>query len=445
MTTEIILPEMGEGVIEGLISAWLKQVGDEVEEFEPIVEVETDKVTTEVVAETSGILQEIRVAEGETVAVGTVLGVIKGSAGADTTDEDEAPAAEPAPATAAAPATTHTRSLNSNGHHTKTYSRKLNNGRMSPVVARMVAEHDLEFAEIEGTGRDGRVTKKDVLAFMETVEEEEAEAVPVQKVAQPAITTKTLQPERPVSKPQPAPTPQPTPAPAAPVDMGSGELVKLTGMRRAIADHMVRSKQTSPHVSTFFEFDYSAVVAHRAAHKAQFAKDGVKLTYMPYLIMATVEALKKHPLVNAQWTEEGILLKKEINLGMATAVPSGLIVPVIKGADGLNLLGLSRTVNDLADRARDNKLQPNEVQGGTFTITNHGASGSLMGTPIINQPQVGILGVGLIEKRVKVINDAIAIRPCAYVSFSFDHRILDGATADAFVMDIKQRIENWPM
>lgn len=451
MSTEIILPEMGEGVIEGLISVWLKQVGDEIEEFEPIIEVETDKVTTEVVAETSGILTEILVPEGETVAVGTVIGRIKTADNA--ADVEPAPEAEPAvEKQTAAVQTTNSRPVNANGHsHSKAYSRKTkNNGRMSPVVARMVAEHDLPFEEIEGTGKDSRVTKKDVLAFMEQMETQE----PIAE-AQPALTTEMFQPEQPAAKPAPAPAakvasprqpqsqPQPQPA-AAPVPADApGELIKLSGMRRAIADHMVRSKHTSPHVTTFFEFDYSAVVAHRKAHKEQFAKDGVKLTYMPYLIMATAEALKKHPLVNAQWTDEGIFQKREVNVGMATAVPSGLIVPVIKGADGLNLLGLARTVNDLAERARDNKLQPNEVQGGTFTITNHGASGSLLGTPIINQPQVGILGVGLIEKRVKVINDAIAIRPCAYVSFSFDHRILDGATADAFVMEIKQRIESW--
>lgn len=217
----------------------------------------------------------------------------------------------------------------------------------------------------------------------------------------------------------------------------------LTAMRRAIADHMVRSKHTSPHATTVFEFDFQAVAKHRAALKDTFEREGVKLTYMPYLALATIQALKAHPLVNATWTDDGILLKREVNLGMAVAVPSGLIVPVIRGADSLNLLGMARTVNDLAERARTNKLRPDEVRGGTFTITNHGTSGSLIGMPIINQPQVGILGIGVIEKRVKVIDDAIAIRPCAFVSFSFDHRILDGATADAFVMDIKRTIESW--
>ena len=238
-----------------------------------------------------------------------------------------------------------------------------------------------------------------------------------------------------VSRPS-SPVPSPFPLPV-------GDVQPLTAMRRAIAEHMVHSKRTSPHVTTMFEFDLTAVATHRAAHRAAFERDGVKLTFMPYWVAAVAEALKKHPLANGQWTDEGILLKKEINIGMAAAIPGGLIVPVIKGADNLNLLGLARTINDLAERARVNRLQADEVRGGTFSITNHGASGSLMGTPIINQPQVGILGIGLIEKRVKVIHDAIAIRTCAYVSFSFDHRILDGATADAFVMDIKKRMEGW--
>jgi 2-oxoglutarate dehydrogenase E2 component (dihydrolipoamide succinyltransferase) len=206
---------------------------------------------------------------------------------------------------------------------------------------------------------------------------------------------------------------------------------------------MVRSKHTSPHVTTVFEVEFSAIVAHRQANKAAFARDGANLTFTPYLIAATVAALKKHPLVNSVWSDEGIILKREINIGMAAAIEDGLIVPVIKNADSLNLLGLARVVNDLTERARNKQLRPDEVQGGTFTITNHGTSGSLFATPIINQPQCGILGVGMIEKRVKVVNDAIAIRPMAYVSLTFDHRILDGASADAFVSSVKEIIESW--
>lgn len=217
----------------------------------------------------------------------------------------------------------------------------------------------------------------------------------------------------------------------------------LTNIRRSIAEHMVRSKHTSPHVTSVFEFDFSAVAAHRKANKDNFERDGVRLTFTAYIVAATVQALKTHPTVNSSWSDEGILLKREINIGMATAIDDGLIVPVIKNADSLNLLGLARIINDLADRARNKQLKPNEVKGGTFSITNHGTMGSLFATPIINQPQCGILGIGAIEKRVKVIDDAIAIRTMAYVSFTFDHRILDGAEADRFVSTIKQQIETW--
>lgn len=217
----------------------------------------------------------------------------------------------------------------------------------------------------------------------------------------------------------------------------------MTGMRRIIAEHMVRSKQTSPHVTTVFEVDFQAVTAHRRAHKEQYARDGARLTFTPYIVAAVAQALKEHPMVNSTWSDEGIVLKRDINIGMATALEDGLIVPVIKNADHYNLLGLARQVNDLAERARNNRLKPEEVQGGTFSITNHGVSGSLFATPIINQPQCGILGIGKIEKRVKVIDDAIAIRPLAYVSFTFDHRILDGALADYFVGTFKEIIEGW--
>jgi 2-oxoglutarate dehydrogenase E2 component (dihydrolipoamide succinyltransferase) len=219
--------------------------------------------------------------------------------------------------------------------------------------------------------------------------------------------------------------------------------VPLTGIRRAIAEHMVRSKATSPHVTTVFEIDFTAVAKHRARNKDMFAKDGAKLTFTSYIISAIVQALKQHPLVNSSWSDDGVVLKRDINVGMAAAIPEGLIVPVLKNADSLNLLGLTRQINDLATRARAGQLRPDEVQGGTFTLTNHGISGSLFATPIINQPQCGILGVGKIEKRVKVINDAIAIRLMAYVSLTFDHRILDGAGADGFVSSVKDILEGW--
>ena len=440
MSFEIIMPEMGEGVVEGTIATWLKQVGDEVEEYEPILEIETDKVTTEVVAEAEGILSAIHAQEGDVVQVGQVLGVIGGAVG-----QSVSPSVGQSIIQSASQLTEPTNQLskptspslqpdNQNGTQdvdVRSYPRTVNGTRVSPVVARMVAEHEIDIAQIEGSGRGGRVTKRDVEGFLERGQSGG------QAVRQ-SVSRSVDQPTQPTSQPI-----QPTRQPSQPTPAAGDELLKLTGMRRAIAEHMVMSKRVSPHATTFFEFDYTAVFAHRAAHKAEFAQQGIKLTYMPYLVLAVAEALRAHPLANAMWTDEGILLKKAINVGMATAVPTGLLVPVIENADELNLRGAARRVNDLAERARINKLQPSELQGGTFTITNHGASGSLMGTPIINQPQVGILGVGLIEKRVKVINDAIAIRPCAYVSFSFDHRVLDGATADALAMAVKARIEGW--
>ena len=432
MATKVIMPEMGEGVVEGTVSRWLKQVGDTVDQYEPLLEIETDKVTTEATAEEAGTLLEILIHEEETVDVGTVLAYI-GEPGEKPQKNGDSPTRQPqakseAEAKTEAEPKQEPAAATSSPSSVRSQPQRYT-GRISPVVGRIAAEHDVDLNLVNGTGRDGRITKKDILAYVEQRE---------------------TQPE-PEAKPEPPTAPQATPqqpvtvSPRHPVTPSAqpGEVVPLTNMRRAIAEHMVRSKQTSPHVTTVFEFDFTAVSQHRAAHKAQFARDGANLTFTAYIVAATVEALKQHPMVNSTWTDEGIELKRQINIGMAAAIDDGLIVPVIKGADGMNLLGLARTINDLTERARKKQLQPAEVQGGTFSITNHGTSGSLFATPIINQPQCGILGVGKIEKRVKVINDAIAIRPLAYVSFTFDHRILDGKTADDFVSSIKQVIENW--
>ncbi|WP_420632016.1 dihydrolipoamide acetyltransferase family protein [Candidatus Leptofilum sp.] len=422
MATKVMMPEMGEGVVEGTVSRWLKQVGDPVDQYEPLLEIETDKVTTEATAEEAGTLLEILIPEGETVDVGTVLAYI-GQAGESVPQNGEAPAkaADPPPETAVQPEPEPT--ITAVRNEPKRYT-----GRISPVVSRIAAEHDVDLNRVNGTGRDGRITKKDILAYIDQRQTQPA-PTPAQQTEAPKPVTR--------SPGHPAMSSSPTGSPAA------GEVVPLTNMRRAIAEHMVRSKQTSPHVTTVFEFDFTAVAKHRAAHKVQFARDGANLTFTAYIVAATVEALKQHPMVNSTWTDLGVELKRQINVGMAAAIDDGLIVPVIKGADGMNLLGLARTINDLTQRARNKQLQPADVQGGTFSITNHGTSGSLFATPIINQPQCGILGVGKIEKRVKVIDDAIAIRPLAYVSFTFDHRILDGKTADDFVSSIKQGIENW--
>lgn len=427
MVMKVILPEMGEGVIEGTLARWLVKPGDHVEQYTPIAEVETDKVTTETTAESAGTILELLVSEGQTVPVGTVLAYI-GEPGEQAPANGDQPApraqsngeAEPAPVppppTAAVPPSAPAVAA----------QRIAYTGRISPVVGRIAAEHEVDLGLVRGTGRDGRITKQDVLAYVEQRGALPADIEPPAAVAPPAT-------------PSAAPS-RPAPSPAI---SGATELVPLTSVRRSIAEHMVMSKRTSPHVTTVFEFDFSNVAAHRHAHKDSFKADGVNLTFTAYIVAATAQALKQHPLANSTWSDDGVILRKDINIGMAAAIDDGLIVPVIKNADGLNLLGLARTINDLTHRARNRQLKPADVQGGTFSITNHGTSGSLFATPIINQPQAGILGTGMIEKRVKVINDAIAIRPLAYVSFTFDHRILDGASADAFVSTIKDQIENW--
>ena len=428
MASRITLPEMGEGVIEGTLARWLVKEGERIEQFAPIAEVETDKVTTETTSETAGTVLKLCVNEGETVPVGTVLAyvgepgetIVENGNGTGAREGGQHKAAAPEPQPAPTPVQTV---AEPKGAYT---------GRISPVVGRIAAEHGVDLGRVAGTGRDGRITKEDVLAY---VEAQETTATP-----SPASPVESRR-EAPPAAPVPA-KPEVSPAPSSYQD-GPADILPLTSIRRSIAEHMVRSVQTSPHVTTVFEFDFSAAAVHRKANKDQYARDGVRLTFTAYIVAATVQALKKHPLVNSSWTDTGILLKREINIGMATAIDDGLIVPVIKNADGMNLLGLARTINDLADRARKKQLKPDDVRGGTLSITNHGTTGSLFATPIINQPQCGILGVGAIEKRVKVIDDAIAIRPMAFVSFTFDHRILDGASADNFVGTIKELIENW--
>ncbi len=443
MSKNVVMPLMGEGVDEGTIVRWMKAEGDTVRRDEPILEIETDKVTVEVNAEQEGVILKIYAQAGQVMRAGAVLAVIgepgeaapqtarasRAAARAVTTAEGARAAVTAAPEASAPPTVIE-----------KATTRDVSGVRVTPVVARMVQEHRIDPRAVSGSGRDGRITKQDVLDYLQSVEHGETPGQPVAANGAPARDVNGDAGDDPADHViAPAPQRKADPVLREPGD----ELATLSGMRRGIADHMVRSKHTSPHVTTLFEFDFSAVDKHRSAHKAEFARDGVKLTFLPYLALATVTALKKHRMANASWTDDGILLKRAINLGIAVAVPTGLLVPVVRGADALNLLGMARAINDLSDRARTNQLKPDEVRGGTFTITNHGTSGSLAGTPIINQPQVGILGIGVIEKRVKVINDAIAIRLCAYISFSFDHRILDGATADAFVMDIKQGVEHF--
>lgn len=442
MSTQVVMPQLGESVVEGTVSRWLKQEGDPVAEYEPLLEVSTDKVDSEIPAPAEGVLLRIFIPEGTTVERGTLLAVI-GAPGdpipdapithGQTTAHEPEPASEPQAAAVPAPAAAE----DSAAH-------------VTPVVARMVAEHKLDLRQITGTGRGGRVTKKDVEAFLEgrgaSAAAAEEDLPPWEQPGSGDLFKPTVDygddaelTPAPVAK-----TPAPPPAALAP----TGQVVPLSTMRRRIAEHMVQSRRTSPHVTTVFEVDLSAVMAHRAANRDAFARQNANLTLTAYFAAAAVTALRGVPIINARWTDDGILMQPFVNLGIAVALDDGLIVPVIRNAHELNLLGLARAVNDRALRAREGKLAPDEAQGGTFTITNHGVSGSLFAMPIINQPQVGILGVGALEKRVKVIEDAhggdmIAIRPCAYISLTFDHRVADGASGDAFMRILKQTLEGW--
>jgi pyruvate/2-oxoglutarate dehydrogenase complex dihydrolipoamide acyltransferase (E2) component len=453
MPTKVIMPQLGESVVEGTVSRWLKHEGDAIAEYEPLVEVSTDKVDTEIPSPASGVILKIYVAEGTTVERGVLLAVI-GKPG-ESFEDGGIPHS-------AAHHNAHTNGVVVGAQHVAPLSTTINaayTGHMTPVVARMVAEHNIDLSQIKGTGRDGRVTKKDIEAYLTVATSAPASGVKadVPPWEQP-VSGDLFKPTVDYGTPPTAPsveTPRVTSTPAVhtplPVPSQSpGELVPLNAMRRSIAEHMVRSKlHTSPHVTTVFEIDMSAVMKHRVIQKESFAKLGVNLTLTAYFAAATVAALQANPYVNAQWMDEGIYLHHVINLGIAVALGdnpadnNGLIVPVIKNAQDLNLMGMARAVNDISERARHKQLKPDDVLGGTFTISNHGVAGSLFATPIINQPQVGILGVGMVEQRVKVIDGAIAVRPCAYVSLTFDHRVADGASGDAFMSTLKDKLESW--
>lgn len=431
MSTNVIMPLLGESVVEGTVSRWLKQEGEVVNEFDPLVEVNTDKVDTEIPAPVSGVLLKALVPAGTTVKVGAVLALIgqPGEFGGTAVPAPAAPVAAPTPSAPLAPAAPV-----APASMPAAPRREL--GFISPVVAKLADEYQVDLAQIAGTGLNNRITKKDVLDYVER--------------------QRGGQPPAPVVAPTPAIAPAPVPAvPIVPVvpsvpqvsPAAADTTIPVIGMRKSIAEHMVLSKHTSPHVTTVFEADLSAVLAHQKANEAAFARDGVKLTLTAYFISAIVAGLKAVPLVNSQWGGDKIILKRDLNIGMATALEEGLIVPVIKRADEKSLLGLARDINDLAKRARAKALKPDEVQGGTFTLTNHGVSGSLFATPVINQPQTGIMGIGALQKRVMVITlngqDAMVIRPMIYLTLTFDHRILDGAVADRFVGTVKKTLESW--
>jgi 2-oxoglutarate dehydrogenase E2 component (dihydrolipoamide succinyltransferase) len=431
------MPQLGESVVEGTISKWLVAEGTQVSEYDPLVEVNTDKVDTEIPSPASGVLLKVLADEGAIVKVGTNLAWI-GKLGEEIPDEaliSDSDGSKIADVVIRDEISSKPKTLEVGSPTAHAPGRDQELGFISPVVAKIAREHDVNLSQVRGTGRSGRITKKDILAYLESRGEDfpdEAHTF--------ADGTKN------------GPTPAPvdikiasiSSVPQGTSSIQPGEVVSLTPVRRAIAEHMVHSKHTSPHVTTVMEADLSRIVTHRETNKTIFASDGINLTFTAYFIAASVTALKAFPLVNSSWSDDGILIHRDINIGMATSLgESGLIVPVIKKADTLSLLGIASAVNDLADRARAKQLKPDEVQGGTFTITNHGISGSLFASPIINQPQCGILGVGAIQKRVVVIDDAIAIRPMVYLSLTFDHRILDGAIADYYLAKVVESLENW--
>ena len=435
MATNVIMPQLGESVTEGTVGKWLKQKGDAIAKYEPLVEIVTDKVNSEIPSPADGIILDILVPEGETVKVRELLAII-GQPGEALGEIPKPAQASPIPSALVVHAATQPTpqpTLRPSDQPTNRPSDQPTNrpARLSPVVARLAAEHQVDVAQIAGSGEGGRVTKQDIEKFI------------AQRAATPAVAPAP----QPALAPQPVaqvalPKPQPAPPPTF-VGMAAEEITPLTPMRRAIAEHMVRSVHTAAHVTTVFEVDMSRVSAHRAAHKEGFARQGADLTYTAYFAEVTARVLREQPMVNSSFSEQGIVQKKAIHLGVAVALPDGLIVPVIKNADELNLLGLARAVNDVTRRAREKQLKPEDVQGGTFTITNLGASGVLFGTPIINQPQAAILGVGSITKRPVVINDAIAIRQMVYLSLTFDHRILDGVDGDRFLGAVKQDLESY--
>ena len=442
------MPQMGESIAEGTLSKWLKKVGDEVKRDEPIFEISTDKVDAEIPSPSAGVITEIIVKEGETVAIQTIVARLeteKGAAAPATSSAATAPtvaaASNLATETSGGPppksestsrhaAATHQSSApaaatpHSNGNSFEDRVRT----RSSPLVRKIAAEHGVDIAAMQGTGIAGRVTKKDILGYIESAPAASSSRIPSMQAPGGA-------------GPDHGPLPQPWP----------GDRVEpMSKMRSLISDHMVASRRTSAHVTSFMEIDLTRVAGIRSRKRAEFeAANGQKLTYLPFIIASVVKGIQAFPIMNSSLAGRDIIYRKPINIGIAVALDWGLIVPVIKRAEDLSLGGITRTLNDLAARARAKRLSPEEVQDGTFTITNPGVFGSLMGTPIINQPQVAIMGIGTIEKRPKVIRgtdgeDTIAIRTCSYFSISFDHRIIDGAVADQFLAFVKKAIEEFP-
>jgi 2-oxoglutarate dehydrogenase E2 component (dihydrolipoamide succinyltransferase) len=449
MATDVVMPQMGESIAEGTIVRWIKKVGDKVDRDEPLFEISTDKVDAEIPSPAAGVVTDIRVKEGETVPVNSVVAVI-GAAGeavaapaaaqtpaapprgeaprpSPQADGGAAPTPRPAPAAAAAPpartgsaAGASTGAGPSPAQAGSPSTEDVIRQRSSPLVRKIAKEHNVDISQLQGSGMAGRVTKDDILGYIgQGGQEVRSAKASAERPTGPAV-------DRPAFKPGAA-----------------TEVVPMSVMRRKIAEHMVMSRRTSAHVHSVFEVNFGRIDQIRQKKKGDYERAGAKLTYLSFIVKAAVDALRVVPVVNASIDGDNVVYHQSVNLGIAVALDWGLIVPVIKGADEKNLLGLSRSVADLAARARSKQLKPEEVSGGTFTITNPGVFGALFGMPIINQPQVAILGVGNVEKRPVVVDDAIAIRPMAYLTLGYDHRIIDGAVADQFMSHVKHALENW--
>jgi len=455
MATEVVMPQMGESIAEGTVTKWLKKVGERVERDEPLLEISTDKVDTVIPSPSAGTLTAIQVEEGQTVPINTVIAVLDGAKG-DVPAKAAAPAAAaavpaapapakpapapepakaaaPAPAAPPAPAPAAVAVATSAGNGQQAMASPPGRFLTSPLVKRIAREENVDLRQVPGTGMGGRVTRHDILGFLE--QRKGGVATPARPAAVPAAPVAA----RPAMATNPAYEGQ---------VMAGDRVEAMTTMRRLIADHMVYSKQVSPHVYTMFEFDMTNIAQIRQREKAAFEKaSGVKLTYMPFVARAVCHALKRNPLVNASVRGNEVIYHHHVNLGIAVALENGLIVPVIKAAEEKSFLGLSRAVADLAERARGKRLTPDDVTEGTFTITNPGVFGSLIGFAVINQPQVGILDMGAIVKRPVVMeiegSDAIVIRQMQLMSISYDHRVVDGATADHFMNDVRDYLRGW--
>jgi len=433
MPTDIVMPQMGESIFEGTITKWLKKPGDKVQRDEPLFEISTDKVDAEIPAPASGILQDIKVVEGNTVQVNTVVGTIAGDGEAAATPPVASKASTPAPAPPAkTPAAAPPPPVDLQATAEAAREEEDDHARSSPLVRKIAREHNVNLSQVSGSGMGGRITKQDIMAFLERPE-----------AAAPAVSVRTSAPaaSSPVSS---------SPRPVAPSTVAiPGDAVPMTQMRKIIAQRMIESRRTSAHVHCMFEVDITRIVQLRNKTKSAFEqRHGARLTFMPFFVRAVIIALQQFPIVNASIEGENIRYHRHVNVGIAVALDWGLIVPVLKNADELNFLGLQRGISDLGERARSKKLKPEEVEGSTFTVTNPGQFGAVFGLPIINQPNSAILGVGGITKAPLVVtdndgNDSIAIRSVVHLTLGYDHRLIDGAVADQFMAFVKKTLENW--